>query len=579
MRQQLQRPVAILALAFGMSALASAAKANLGTQIPLNQMQAGTEVTTGNVVVNGGFESPIGAEWTSFNGMTVGAPLPTLPNPPGAVGNFTAQGGLENAIFSQVVTLQPNTDYVMSGYIWNYGVAGPNPPNDLNIGDITIVELVGGSNPGISIEPIALDSGSGSNGYFVYETFNSSSLASLTPTLEVEVDLEGNPGTQRPPVVGQFDNIAITPAANFVPPQLAGSTWNFNGSGNWSEAGKWSGTIPDAVGAVAIFGNAISNPATVTLDSNRVIGTANFNSAISYTIGGTSTLTLDATSGIAAVNVIGAGAHEIAANVHLADPTIVDVAAAASSMRLSGDMTAAATAGLGKTGPGLLEAKHVRADLLHVAGGTVKILANGTSAASSKVHTLTVDSGTTLDVTNNAFVVDYGTPAPGAEAEPFDTIRARIVAAYNGGAWDQPGITSSMANSSTFAVGYAEASALTTIPSIFLGADSTSVLFRYTRYGDADLSGNVNSDDFNRLASNFGLSGKVWTDGDFNFSGTVNSDDFNLLASSFGLSAGADGVVDPEDWAALAAAVPEPTSALIFVGLATSAANFRRGRR
>jgi hypothetical protein len=378
--------------------------------------------------------------------------------------------------------------------------------------------------------------------------------------------------------VAQFDNIAVTPAANFVPPQLAGSTWNFNGNGLWSESGKWSGSIPDAVGAVAIFGTAIGNPSTITLDSNRVIGSANFNSPVKYTIAGSNTLTMDSTSGLATMNVIGAGAHEISANVHLGDPTIVDVAVAGSSLRLSGNMTSAAAAGLGKTGPGTLEAKHVRASLLHVAAGTVRVLANGTSAASSNVKTLTVDAGTTLDVTNNAFVVDYGTPAPGPEAEPFDTIRSRIIAAYNGGAWDQPGITSSLANSNTHAVGYAESSALTTIPPIFVGADSTSVLFRYTRYGDADLSGNVNSDDFNRLASSFGLSGKVWTDGDFNYNGTVNSDDFNLLAGSFGLSAGADGVVDPEDWAALAAAVPEPSTALLFCGLATSVASFRRRR-
>jgi hypothetical protein len=31
------------------------------------------------------------------------------------------------------------------------------------------------------------------------------------------------------------------------------------------------------------------------------------------------------------------------------------------------------------------------------------------------------------------------------------------------------------------------------------------------------------------------------------------------LAGNFGLSAGADGVVDPSDWSALAAAVPEPS--------------------
>jgi hypothetical protein len=50
----------------------------------------------------------------------------------------------------------------------------------------------------------------------------------------------------------------------------------------------------------------------------------------------------------------------------------------------------------------------------------------------------------------------------------------------------------------------------------------------------------------------------VWSQGDFTYDGIVNLQDFNRLAANFGLSAGADGVVDPEDWAALAAVVPEP---------------------
>jgi hypothetical protein len=43
--------------------------------------------------------------------------------------------------------------------------------------------------------------------------------------------------------------------------------------------------------------------------------------------------------------------------------------------------------------------------------------------------------------------------------------------------------------------------------------------------------------------------------GDFNYDTIVNLADFTLLAGIFGLSAGADGVVIPQDWANLAAAV------------------------
>jgi len=58
--------------------------------------------------------------------------------------------------------------------------------------------------------------------------------------------------------------------------------------------------------------------------------------------------------------------------------------------------------------------------------------------------------------------------------------------------------------------------------------------------GDADRSGNVNVDDFNILATNFGTSGKIFSQGNFNYDagGFVNLDDFNILATNFGISLG-----------------------------------------
>jgi hypothetical protein len=87
--------------------------------------------------------------------------------------------------------------------------------------------------------------------------------------------------------------------------------------------------------------------------------------------------------------------------------------------------------------------------------------------------------------------------------------------------------------------------------------------------GDANFDGNVNLSDFNTLAANFGQSGRTWQQGDFNFDGNVNLSDFNLLAANFGQSeAGAPGAgLSPDDWAALASAVPEPGSACLVGAL------------
>jgi hypothetical protein len=185
------------------------------------------------------------------------------------------------------------------------------------------------------------------------------------------------------------------------------------------------------------------------------------------------------------------------------------------------------------------------------------------AAQTSVVTSLSIAGGSTptgkINLRNNALVIDH------SGASPIATVAAQIASAYNGGLWDGNGITSSLANNSTHAVGFAERSELTSVPAIFGTVDGTAVLARYTRFGDADLNGVVNLDDFNRLAANFGQSGKFWHQGDFNFNGIVNLDDFNKLAANFGLIAGPGGPT-PEDWSMLATRVPEPVWGCVCVG-------------
>jgi hypothetical protein len=163
----------------------------------------------------------------------------------------------------------------------------------------------------------------------------------------------------------------------------------------------------------------------------------------------------------------------------------------------------------------------------------VAVLPNGTSAGTSNVKSLTIAGGATptatLDLADNAMVVDYTGPSPLA------TIKAQVRHAYDGGTWAEHGITSSQADASQFGVGYAEASALGGVPTIFGTVDADAVLLRRTRYGDANLDGQVNLQDFNRLASGFGA-GDDWSEGDFNYDGLVNLQDFNRLAANFGQS-------------------------------------------
>ena len=145
---------------------------------------------------------------------------------------------------------------------------------------------------------------------------------------------------------------------------------------------------------------------------------------------------------------------------------------------------------------------------------------------------LRLDPQAVLDLNDNALIVDY------AGASPFAAIAQAVKHGYNSGAWNGMGLRSSSAASAQgYGLACAEASdVFTTFPATFANypVNDTSVLVRMQSYGDANMDGNVNLTDFNRLAANFGSAGAVWSRGDFTYDGNVNLSDFNLLAANFG---------------------------------------------
>jgi hypothetical protein len=359
-----------------------------------------------------------------------------------------------------------------------------------------------------------------------------------------------------------------------ISPIASSSRWNNEQGGDWSDPANWTGPVPSSLNAVVSFTGAIGGPRQVNLDVQRFLGTLNFDNPNRYTIAGPGTLTLAVSAGRGAINVI-SGSHTIATPVTFLSSTTVHVARAGDTLTMSGAQSAASGLTLTKTGPGALEVPYLRLDHVALLGGTTRLLANGTAASTSRVKTLRLAGGATptvrLDITDNALVIDH-------DFEPaLPNVAAQVRSAYAGGAWTGPGIGSSLADASQRAVGFADRNALASVPAIFGATDTTSVLVRLTRYGDADLSGNVNLADFNVLASNFGGTARLWQHGDFTYDGVVNLNDFNRLASNFGLSAaGTD--VTPGDWAALASAVPEPVAGALLAVLAPLVARRRPAR-
>jgi len=198
----------------------------------------------------------------------------------------------------------------------------------------------------------------------------------------------------------------------------------------------------------------------------------------------------------------------------------------------------------------------------------------------NRVNSLTIEEAGpavrgTWNLDNTLLAIDY------TGASPLPAVQRYLTSGYAGGSWNGTGINSTMVAAFGLAEGYAEASdVLGPGGGTFNGepVDGTTVLVRYAFYGDANLDGRVNLSDFNRMAANFGGTNKVWSQGDFTYDGRVNLDDFNKLAANFGMSFGP--TITPDDWVALASAVPEPSIALTSFGVAAAAAmSTSRSRR
>jgi subtilisin family serine protease/subtilisin-like proprotein convertase family protein len=137
----------------------------------------------------------------------------------------------------------------------------------------------------------------------------------------------------------------------------------------------------------------------------------------------------------------------------------------------------------------------------------------------------------TLDLHDSDLIIDY------AGTSPLPAIQGLINAARNGGVWTGAGLTSSAAreNSSHNTTLAAMESADYPGGGTFDGAspDASSILIKYTYYGDTDFNGAVNFDDYVRTDNGFNNGLSKWLNGDFDGNGQVNFDDYVLIDLAF----------------------------------------------
>ena len=143
----------------------------------------------------------------------------------------------------------------------------------------------------------------------------------------------------------------------------------------------------------------------------------------------------------------------------------------------------------------------------------------------------------TIDVATGNLVVDYD------GSSPLAAVRAMLASGCAGGTWDGPGFASSVAADDVLrltALGILdnadpEVGGKTT----FEGepVDATAILVKYTWWGDANLDGVVDANDYDVIDKMFLLppvpDNMGWWTGDFNYDGVIDANDYDRIDRAF----------------------------------------------
>jgi hypothetical protein len=179
---------------------------------------------------------------------------------------------------------------------------------------------------------------------------------------------------------------------------------------------------------------------------------------------------------------------------------------------------------LTKTDAGTFAVAGLRAGGLNVQAGAVRVLPNGGPAGLTVLGAVTVAGGARFDLTDNDLLVDY----TGASVE------AAIRQLVKNGRASGTGITSTPGTPDDDKV-LAVADNVHLNRTAWLGVpiDTSTVIGKYTYFGDANLDGKVTGDDYLNVDANLGT-GDSWLEGDFNMSGVTTGDDYLAIDANLG---------------------------------------------
>ena len=342
------------------------------------------------------------------------------------VGNLTSTGTIAPGLLAAAgsititgnVTLQPTSLLALDlgGLTRKTAYDCLTVSGAFTLGGNLAVSLLGGFTPLLGHTFDLFDSASTSG------TFAALNLPSLTAGLGWNTSL-----------------LATTGVVSVMSTGPGSATWNLPGSGSWSNAlaSNWNPAVPNASGAVATFGTAITAPATLSVDNAKTVGRMVFNNANGYTIVGgvADVITLADGAGTPEISVT-LGSHTISAPVVLGQNANVS-AGVGTTLTISGGINGGSNS-LTKTGAGTvnLDGPQSYAALNATAGTTtvdgavgsatsaVSVTGAGTTlkfgTVSQTLSSLTIGAGSTVIFTSGAasFTGDEGKAFGGGAVVP-----------------------------------------------------------------------------------------------------------------------------------------------------------------
>jgi autotransporter-associated beta strand protein len=366
----------------------------------------------------------------------------------------------------------------------------------------------------------------------------------------------------------------------------------FNGAATSTTAGNYSALDwTDSNGVLAAPGTfagfTTTDSATfngaggmVTLDVPVSLNSLALNNAGSYTLAGTNTLSLAGTSPTPTVSVT--GTHSISAPVTLVNDTTVTTNSGVSSIGISGNINGAGKLTTAGTGSVTLSGSNSYGGGTDVSAGTLNVESTTALPANSALSvegTLVVNrngngeitlnlaslSNTGLiDLQNNAMVIN------GANGGTYNAVNTMLKAGFTSSQnWSgSTGITTStLGGSNLYTLGEA--------------LNGSTLTVGYAYYGDADMNGVVDGNDYTMIDTGFGGGGTGWQYGDFNYDGVIDGSDYSLIDNAFNTQTGsAPAIQVAANTAEIAggSAVPEPAS-LGLLGIGALGLMSRRRRK